>query len=198
MMEEKNNFQVNGYIFSSLQDKEEADEECKKAEYFSEKTRGRQARSLLAAYDMILDQRIFKTPVGWEYLRQIQERLKQDGIPEEQIRPIPMYINFSYRASMEQLGSAMIRQQIEQPVEKKIRKESFYASVGMNILLVLLVIVMFVITLKSDNPNILNYEKVIVNKYASWEQELTERENKVREKEKELQMDSYAEQERGE
>lgn len=198
MMEEKNNFQVNGYIFSSLQDKEEADEECKKAEYFREKTKGRHARSLLAAYDMILDQRIFKTPVGWEYLRQIQEGLKQDGIPEEQIRPIPMYINFSYRASMEQLGSAMIRQQIEQPVEKKIRKESFYTSVGMNILLVLLVIVMFVITLKSDNPNILNYEKAIVNEYASWEQELTERENKVREKEKELQMDSYAEQERGE
>lgn len=196
-MEEKSNFRVNGYSFSSLQDMEEAGEESKKAEYFKEKTKGRQARSLLAAYDMILDQRIFKTPVGWEYLRQMQERLRQDGIPEEQIRPIPMYINFSYRASME-LGGAAIRQQIEQPVEKKIRKESFYTSVCMNIFLILLVIVMFVITLKSDNPNILNYKKAIINEYASWEQELMERENKVREKEQELQMRSYEEQERGE
>ncbi len=196
-MEEKDNFQVNGYSFSSLQDKEEALEESKKAEYFKEKTKGRKARALLAAYDMILDQRIFKTPLGWEYLRHMQERLIQDGIPEDQIRPIPMYINFSYRANME-LGNAMIRQQLEKPVEKKIRKESFYASIIVNILLVLLVMVMFAITLKSDNPNMLNYEKAIVNKYASWDQELTERENKVREKEQELQMNSYADQERGE
>lgn len=196
-MEEKDNFQVNGYNFSSLQDKEEALEECKKAEYFKEKTKGRKARALLAAYDMILDQRIFKTPLGWEYLRHMQERLIQDGIPEDQIRPIPMYINFSYRANME-LGNALIRQQLEKPVEKKIRKESFYASIIVNILLVLLVMVMFAITLKSDNPNMLNYEKAIVNKYASWDQELTERENKVREKEQELQMNSYADQERGE
>lgn len=196
-MEDKNDFRVNGYNFSSLKDKEEALEEYKKAEYFNEKTKGRKAQSLLAAYDMILDQRIFKTPVGWEYLRKMQERLMQDGIPKEQIRPIPMYIHFSYRASMELEGS-VIRQQLEMPREKNIRKEHFYMSIGANIFLVLLVIVMFVITLKSDNPNILNYEKAVVNRYASWDQELTERENKIREKERELQLDSYAEQERSE
>ena len=49
---------------------------------------------------------------------------------------------------------------------------------------------MFVITMKSDNPNILNYKKQILNEYASWEQELTERENRVREKEQELSMEA--------
>ena len=38
----------------------------------------------------------------------------------------------------------------------------------------------------SDNPNIINYRNAIVNEYASWEQELTEREKAVRRKEAEL------------
>lgn len=59
---------------------------------------------------------------------------------------------------------------------------------------------MFVITLQSDNPNILNYRQAITNEYASWEQELTERENKVREKEQKLGMEAESDNpdERGE
>ena len=33
---------------------------------------------------------------------------------------------------------------------------------------------MFAIALTSDEPNILNYERALVNKYSAWEQELTE------------------------
>ena len=48
----------------------------------------------------------------------------------------------------------------------------------------------FVITLNSDQPNILNYERNLQNKYASWEQELTQREQTVREKERELHIEN--------
>ena len=60
----------------------------------------------------------------------------------------------------------------------------------LNILLILLVIAMFVITLTGNNPTILNYEQKLQNKYAGWEQELTERENAVREKERELSLNA--------
>lgn len=63
-------------------------------------------------------------------------------------------------------------------------------STILNVVLALAVVGMFAITLKSDNPNILNYEKQIINKYASWDQELTEREQAVREKERQLQIEA--------
>ena len=56
----------------------------------------------------------------------------------------------------------------------------------MNVILVLLVMGMFMITLYSDNPNILNYKTQIVNEYASWEQELRAREREVSGREREL------------
>lgn len=58
-----------------------------------------------------------------------------------------------------------------------------------NILLVILVVAMFCITLNSNNPNILNYKRKILNEYASWEQDLTERENAIREKESMLDIE---------
>ena len=55
--------------------------------------------------------------------------------------------------------------------------------------MIVLVIAMFVITLTADQPNILNYVRALLNKYATWEQELTEREAAVRERELELSAD---------
>ena len=45
---------------------------------------------------------------------------------------------------------------------------------------------MFVVAIKADNPNMLNYKTAVLNEYSEWEQELTQRENAVREKESEL------------
>ena len=55
-----------------------------------------------------------------------------------------------------------------------------------NVFLALLVAGMFFVAMTGNNPNILNYQNAVLNKYAAWEQELTEREQAVREKEQEL------------
>ena len=49
-----------------------------------------------------------------------------------------------------------------------------------------LIVAMFAITFTSKNPNILNYRQAITNEYSTWEQELTEREKVIREKERQL------------
>ena len=46
-------------------------------------------------------------------------------------------------------------------------------------LLVIMVVFMFAITLTSDSPTILDYEKKIVNRYEAWEQELDAREQEL-------------------
>ena len=57
---------------------------------------------------------------------------------------------------------------------------------GIAAMLAVLVIVLFAIGLTGKNPTIINYRSKIVNQYASWEQELKEREAGVREKEAQL------------
>lgn len=186
-MTDNNDFFAEGYHFGSLEDAEQARTEKKKAEYFEEKLNGKNTKNILAVYDKILDERIFETPVGWEYVKQLQQELRQLGVPEERIRPIPLYVTFAHKeqSTME----ALVRERVKpsrkiSPDRKKLR-----TSVIVNIFLGVLVVAMFVITLKSDNPNILNYKKAIVNQYAAWEQELMEREKLVRQKETELGLE---------
>jgi hypothetical protein len=40
----------------------------------------------------------------------------------------------------------------------------------------------------ADNVNIINYENEIIDKYESWEQELSERESELDEREKQLDI----------
>ncbi len=188
-MAQKDEYQVDGYLFVSKEDRDLALEEKQKIDYFEEKTKGKNKTMMLNLYDSILDQKLFKTPVGFEYLRKLREELIADGYEESQIRPIPLYRNYSYKTG-EEIDVSYVKRRVKPSSRKEKKAGYLQISVCFNLLLTLLVIMMFVITMKSDNPNILNYKNQILNEYASWEQELTERENRVREKERELSMDA--------
>ncbi len=184
MPDQKTEFWVEGYRFGTLEDAEQAQLELKKAAYFEERLRGNKEQNLLAVYDKILDEKIFVTPVGWDFLKKMQAQLRHLGVEEDKIRPIPMYVTFFH--GEEGKTAPAVRDRIRPARKRNKGKEQLRLSVMINGLLLLLVLAMFYITLNGSNPNILNYKKVILNEYASWEQELTERENAVRAKEKEL------------
>lgn len=186
IMADQSIFVVDGYRFGSAEDAELARNELKKIQHFEDKLDGRNAQTLLAVYDKLMDEKIFSTPVGWEYLRKLQEKLNRAGIAKERIRPIPMYVVFAHKTEKE--GSVFDR---IRPTRKKSRdKKNLRISLGVNVLLTALVIAMFIITLTGENPNILNYKKAITDQYASWEQELAEREEMLREKEAELMLET--------
>lgn len=73
--------------------------------------------------------------------------------------------------------------------EMGAKKSQLTISVILNILLALAMLAMFIISLNSDYPNIINYERAVTDRYAAWEQELTEREKVIREKERELMIE---------
>ena len=81
--------------------------------------------------------------------------------------------------------------------KKEVKKNEhpglLFTSIVLNIALIVAVIIMFWIATHTDQPNILNYETVITDKYATWEQELTERETAVRQAERELGLQNTEE-----
>lgn len=173
---------VEGYRFGTEADKKEALLEIEKASYFEKRLSGRTAENILAVYDKVLDEKIFVTPVGWEYLKYLQERLEEEGVEPDRIRPIPMYQTF-YHTDVDKTQNKGIAKERIQPSSKKkwTSEDKLRLSLIANVLLCVLVIALFVITLKGENANVLNYRQAIINEYASWEQELSEREAALRE-----------------
>ncbi|HKM34098.1 MAG TPA: hypothetical protein VJY54_05085 [Lachnospiraceae bacterium] len=183
-MDRKEERVVDGYLFLSTEDAKLAEQEKIKIEYLEQHMNYITAQNVLEVYKKANTGRMFVTPVGYSYLRKIQEYLLQsEDIDSDQVPILELYS--SYAPQMRK-SYTPARQYVKPSRQKKPQWPLF--SVIANIILALAVASMFGIAIKSDNPNILNYETVLTNKYASWEQEITQREAAIREKEKQLQI----------
>lgn len=187
-MADNRRMSVGGFQFFTEKDARMAEAELKKIEYLEARIDYSRPESILLVYEKTIHERVFKTPVGLQYLSGLRSfLLEQAEIPSDKVPDIPLYSTFGGELR-EQSRPAKNRIKPSKEAADKA-KARFLVSVIANVLLVLAIMAMFSISLKSDNPNVLNYERTITNKYAAWEQELTEREQIIREKERELKIE---------
>lgn len=177
-----------GFSFYAQKDAQAAELESRKIAYLESKMDYNQPESILRVYEKAIQDRVFKSPVGLVYLKGLQDYLLQQPLPEgTRIPPVPPYM--TYVSEARENGSPA-RRRVQAPVKKEKKSSALPVSIILNILLVLAIMAMFVITLNAERPNILNYERVITDRYAAWEQELTQREQEIRQKERELIMET--------
>lgn len=177
---------ASGYAFLNEEDAKRAANEEKRINQLEEKLDYSKPESILLIYRKAIQERVFKTPVGIQYLKKLQSYLlEREEIDQEKILPIPLYTSFE-SALRENTTPARIR--VKPAPAKKKQSQLLPISMVLNVALVCAVLAMFFIALNSKQPNLINYETALVNKYSQWEQELTQREQAVREKERELSI----------
>ena len=188
-MERKAEWEVGGFQFGSEKDVELAKIEQDKIAYLEKRIQYDQPESVLSVYNKAIANKIFQTPIGFQFLQKLHDFLTEQGLADR-ASSIPLYQVYSYDPQ-EEVAVHTAKRRV-QPSQYRELRSKLRRSVILNLLLIVMVVAMFVITLTSNHPNILNYERVLTDKYAGWEQELTERENAVREKERALQMEGVA------
>ncbi len=181
---------VGGYEFMSENDAQKAEMDASKIKLLNSRVKASRPGDIMAVYEKAIENKIFKTPVGWGYLIGLREKLLQSGFTEEEIIPIPLNVSMTRHSAMENLNVAQ-RIKVEKEPQNLEFKRVF--PIVLNVILLILVAVMFFITATGENDNIINYKSNITNRYSSWEQDLTEREKKVRQAEKRLGIEDTSE-----
>ncbi len=179
-METNDDLVVGGYKFATVADSETARLDAKRVKNLEDNLDYRKPHNVLILYHKAIDTGIFQTPIGFSYLVEMQEHLERCGIPKENIRPIPLNMTFTNKTE----ANRSIRRSIAARKPIPEYRGRFITSVLINLLMVVVIIAMFVICLESDSPNIVNYRRVVTNEFSEWEQELSERENALREAER--------------
>ena len=141
-------------------------------------------------YDRINDSNVFATPEGFAYLLHLREFLEENSSElDHEIKGIPSEIlTKKMNVPVPEVSEETAHKDNKRI--KKLRSERdryrnwFQISRIVAVALGVAVIVMFIIALNSSSPNILNYERTIQDKYATWENILNERERAVTEREK--------------
>lgn len=175
---------VGGYRFGTVADAETARMEQKKIVNVEQHLDYRKPENVLLVYNKAIDNRVFLTPLGISYLHRMQDQIVKCGVPKEKIKPIPMYATFSNKTE----NNSSIRRSMTSRGQKMEFKGRFITSVCVNVLLAAALAAMIVLAYVSDVPTIVNYKTAILNEYSAWEQELTDREQAVREAERALDM----------
>ena len=173
---------VGDYMFSTMEEANVAKLELDKINKLNEKLVGADDELIFKVYNKSIEKNTFKTPVGLEYMKTMKKRLDKSAAFKDKVLPVPVNASMPDELSQEEKNDSIKR------FRKEAKKYSslFKWSLFINGILVLVIIALFVITSTSKNPNIINYENAIVDKYSAWETELTEREKAVKEKEKAL------------
>lgn len=179
--------EVDGFVFATLSDANIAREEIKKIKYIADKLDYQNPESVLSIYNKMIVNRVVVTPIGHAFLRELQMFLyASTEVNDDEVKDIPLYTVYGAKpGDLSKLDSIYIK-----PKEKRTYRKEYITAVWVSIALGILVIAMFIITLQADNPNILNYKNALLDEYSAWEQDLTEREAVIREKEKELQIET--------
>lgn len=178
---------LDGYTFVSDEDVELARSELDKIRYVSGKLNANNPEIVLQVYNKLASGKIMATPVGYEYLRELQKYLYScPQIDDARVLPVPVVVDISKSLHSSAEKEPERRSYTTEKAPTKNFRKQYKTSLIFNVILVLIVMAFYVVALKSDYPNIINYRNQITNEYASWEQELTEREAVVREKEAEL------------
>ena len=178
--------EVGGFHFLTKADADKARVDEGKIAYIQSHVAYATASSLLAVYEKAITNRIFGTPVGWNFLQNLRRQLNDLGVSEADLSPIPMTASFT-RAPMQTTDTQTVAEAVSnKKIEKEKRPPAFILSVAMNIILAIMVVIMFAVLLLGETDNVLNYKRNINNRNASWEEELKQREQTVKEKEKEL------------
>lgn len=181
------NLIVEGYKFNSTTDAEAAKDEVKKISYIESHINYENPESVLTIYEKVIKNRIFVTPIGFDYLKKVQKFLKEcPDVEDEKISPLPL--NNVYILEKQMKEAPKPKPKIIPAKKRNKEQDRFFISLAVNVALAILLIATFIMAMTSDNPNVINYKVNLENRYSEWEAELTEREKAVREKEQELNI----------
>ena len=188
MLKQEQSYIVGGFSFTSENEAEKAKKEREGIRYIKEKTNMNNPEMVLRIYNKMIREKMFETAVGYAYLFDLQEYLRTNPyIKDEDILPIEV-IHPTLKEGLKE-EKQKHKEQMQEMKKKaakstetdKALKSRYQLSLLLNLILVISVVFMFIISATSNHPNILNYEEELINRYSSWEQELTEREAALRE-----------------
>lgn len=164
--------EVSGFLFEDEEIAAQARKEEEGIRFIKEKSTLNNPEVVLKLYKTLLQQKLFVTPVGLQFLLELRSFL--EGSPSVDKEEIPAIDTAVFlKAAVAENSKKTPQKQSAVSVSKGSYKQPFYVALFFAIVFGISVLGMFVIAEASNNNvNILNYREKIINQYEQWEKEL--------------------------
>lgn len=186
-------FTVNGFKFQSKRDYEDAKKEYESIQYIKAKTDLSNTSTVLKLYNKLIDKKTFSTIIGYTFLKELQKFIILDGKTEEDFFPIYIKKSTVFSENSNGIKKSDNLDGVNLSEFNKYKKElDNYKIKNKNIkivcfFLIIIILAMFILTVNADYSPFKNYKNQILEEYAGWKEELTEKERLLNQREKDLQ-----------
>lgn len=169
-------FVVDGYKFRARNDYEKALKEKETVAKFNVSILNMSVDELIRTYNKLTSKSYFTTPIGMDFLKKLRDEIESKS-SDTILNPIPVTpqtrkINGVPKADYDEAEEIIFKQ-------NNIRTKLMIALAALTVLIFGMIYVM------ATNPNTgyLNAEDKVLDKYASWEEQLNVRERELIERE---------------
>ena len=174
--QEPKGYVVDGYLFVMKSEAQAAQKELQGVRYLQKNNNLKDIKVVQQVYYKLLEQGIFHTPVGLNFLKSLQNQLNHKGVSEE-LPPIPV----PRKTKEEQDVAALKKNMLQLTDVGNVYKTRFRRAMIVIVILAAAMVFMVGVAATTNQPNILNYEEKIIDKYETWQNDLEEREQKLNE-----------------
>lgn len=161
-------YKVGDFSFNDKEEAKVAQKELQAVTYIRQNMDFSSPEKVLQIYLQIQEKALFHTVVGNSFLEELRNYLADKQLLEEE-------------PSRENPKREKRRNAVLEKYKKRCKLLTFLC-----ITMLVIIVGMFVVAGTSNSPNILNYEEKIQDKYAGWEQDLTEREKELKKSQEKL------------
>ena len=169
-------YKIGEFTFDTPEEARKAKKEAEAIAYITKQMKSASPQAVLKLYQQMLEKDLFQTKLGLAFLTDIYDNLKKEKSLAGFF--IPLVPGSDCKETDKK----------KKPVDKQIimLKKQIHLLMALCITMAIIIVGMFVINATSTHPTVLNYEEKLIDKYAGWEKELTEREAAVYKKEQQL------------
>lgn len=181
---EKDTWMVDGFVFPNEKEMQIAIREQKNIEVIRQRVPFEDAEAVYEIYTKLIDKKMFKTVLGYSFLYELRCRLVFNFGYEEADLPVVELPDVTEDGRVERINLGVLESKLERAtlVQKRM-------TITIVILLIMIAS-MFVIAAVNPDVHYVNTENKILNKYAAWQEELEQREQAVKEKEAQLNLNN--------
>ena len=198
-------YKVGKFEFGTLDEANEAQKEYQAIEYITKQLDVNNLSAVKSVYDQLQKQNVFHTSIGLAFMKKMeaqivklenasvendfQEEVSEEVMDRAEDSNLNTKSNVVENAKTKTRSESRTNGQVKpKKIERELKKYKTLTSIFRitTIALLLMVIGMFYVASTINSPNILNYKEQITNEYASWAQELSDKESALNKRENEL------------
>lgn len=178
-MDKKKTYTYQGFTFKSEAELAEAKKEAEVVAYIRSQADLGNIKNVVKLYNRLIEKGTLVTSLGISFLQELRSRAMESGLVSES----------SLHALPEPVKPEKLVEEKKPSKEKKLMefyKEKSKRLTFTVVVLCIVIVILFAIRLFGTASPFTDYEQKVLNEYASWKEELTEKEESLHEWEKSL------------